>query len=380
MAKVYRVSLRHERKKLKQLTQADNHNYRRNDYQRSNIDPERTHLNKTYYRMYDDPSLSLKQMIERRIEEIPPNERPKIVDKGNNETVFAVELVLQASPEFFEDHPDKLDDWINSNVEFIKKRYGENLLDIVLHLDEKTPHFHIHVLPLERTQKKKRLGAKQKAAGMEQQYYTSYSFNAKKLFSPTEQSRNQDAFVKPVKHLDIHRGIKNSDKRHVSIHDYHKRVKEACVLANNKVNRKVEYKIPKPAIKRTLLGNAFEDMPSYYNRVKNDVKTFISEIKEYVRTIEYALHSERDKNALLSNTIEKLNKICDDDHSLLSTRFDEMKQELSSLKSIEAKLQYQEQANTHLAQMVATERTEKLELEKQLYRASQKRSGKDLDR
>lgn len=380
MTKVYRVSLRHERKKLKQLTQADNHNYRRGDYQRSNIDPERTHLNKTYYRMYDDPGLSLKQMIERRIEEIPPNERPKIVDKGNNETVFAVELVLQASPEFFEDHPEKLDDWINSNVEFIKKRYGENLLDIVLHLDEKTPHFHIHVLPLERTQKKKRLGAKQKAAGMEQQYYTSYSFNAKKLFSPTEQSRNQDAFVKPVKHLDIHRGIKNSDKRHVSIHDYHKRVKEACVLANNKVNRKVEYKIPKPAIKRTLLGNAFEDMPSYYNRVKNDVKTFISEIKEYVRTIEYALHSERDKNALLSNTIEKLNKICDDDHGLLSTKFDEMKQELSSLRDIESKLSYQEQANAHLAQMVATERTEKLELEKQLYRASQKHSSSALDR
>lgn len=380
MAKIYRVSLRHERKKLKQLTQADNHNYRRNDYQRSNIDPARTHLNRTYYRMYDDPSLSLKQMIERRIEEIPPNERPKIVDKGNNETVFAVELVLQASPEFFENHPDKLDDWINSNVEFIKKRYGENLLDIVLHLDEKTPHFHIHVLPLERTQKKKRLGAKQKAAGMEQQYYTSYSLNAKKLFSPTEQSRNQDAFVKPVKHLDIHRGIKNSDKRHVSIHDYHKRVKEACVLANNKVNRKVEYKIPKPAIKKTLLGNAFEDMPTYYNRVKNDVKTFISEIKEYVRTIEYALHSERDKNALLSNTIEKINKICDDDHALLSTRFDEMKQELSSLRDIESKLSYQEQANAHLAQMVATERTEKLELEKQLYRASQKRSSKDLDR
>ncbi|MDF4849986.1 plasmid recombination protein, partial [Vibrio parahaemolyticus] len=147
---VYRVSLRHKRNKLHQLSQVDSHNYRREEYTRSNIDPERTESNRVLYRMYDDPTLSIKQMIERRIEELPQKERPRIVEKGHNQTVVSVELVLTASPEFFEDHPDKLDEWVELNVQHIKEKYKDNLLDIVLHLDEKTPHFHINVMPLEK--------------------------------------------------------------------------------------------------------------------------------------------------------------------------------------------------------------------------------------
>ncbi|RYU66487.1 hypothetical protein ERW51_18390, partial [Aliivibrio finisterrensis] len=76
----YRVSLRHARKKLHQLSQSDSHNYRREEYTRSNIDAERANSNRILHRMYDDESLTIKQMIERRIEEIPEKERPKIIE------------------------------------------------------------------------------------------------------------------------------------------------------------------------------------------------------------------------------------------------------------------------------------------------------------
>lgn len=372
---IYRVSLRHERKKLHQLSQADSHNYRREEYSRSNIDSERTHLNRVCYRMYDDQSLSIRQMIEKRIEELPAKERPRIIEKGQNQTVVAVELVLQASPEFFEENPvssEKFERWVNLNVEHIKQKYKDNLLDIVLHLDEKTPHFHITVMPLERAEKNRRRTKQQIKNNENAGTYTVYNFNAKKLFSVNELTRNQDEFAIAVSELGIQRGIKNSKAKHTTIKEYHANIKRFLATNENKVKEKLSFKIEKPQIIKKLLSNAYEDAATYYNRINKQFKQFRSDVKEYVTCIECALHESRQREALLSNTIEKLNQICDNDHDLLSTRFDEMKHELDTLRTVEAKLQYQEQANTHLAQMIAVERSEKLEAQKELHRHNKK--------
>ncbi|EKO3601242.1 plasmid recombination protein [Vibrio metschnikovii] len=372
---INRVSLRHERKKLYQLSQTDAHNYRRENYSRSNIDSERTHLNRVCYRMYDDQSLSIRQMIEKRIEELPPKERPRIVEKGQNQTVVAVELVLQASPEFFEENPvssEKFEEWVNLNVEHIKQKYKENLLDIVLHLDEKTPHFHINVMPLERAVKNRRRTKQQLKNNESAGTYTVYNFNAKKLFSVNALRRNQDEFAKAVETLGIQRGIKHSKSKHTTIKEYHANIKRFLASNENKIKDKLSFKIEKPRIIKTLLSNSFEDAATYYNRINKQFKQFKSDVKEYVTCIEYALHESRQRASLLSNTIEKLNQICDNDHDLLSTRFDEMKHELDTLRTIEAKLQYQEQTNTQLAQMIATERSERLEAQKELHSHSNK--------
>jgi hypothetical protein len=368
---VYRVSLRHERKKLHQLSQADSHNYRREEYSRSNIDSERTHLNRVCYRMYDDQSLSIRQMIEKRIEELPAKERPRIIEKGQNQTVVAVELVLQASPEYFEENPissENFERWVDLNVEHIKQKYKDNLLDIVLHLDEKTPHFHINVMPLERAEKNKRRTKQQIKNNESAGTYTIYNFNAKKLFSVNELTRNQDEFAIAVESLNIKRGIKNSKTKHTTIKEYHANIKRFLATNENKVKEKLSFKIEKPRIIKKLLSNAYEDAATYYNRINKQFKQFKTDVKEYVTCIEYALNDSRQKEALLSNTIDRLNKICDNDHELLSTRFSEMKQELDSLRQIEAKLDYQEKGNIELAKIIAVERSERVELEKELYR------------
>ncbi len=379
---VYRVSLRHERKKLHQLSQTDSHNYRREEYSRSNIDSERTHLNRVCYRMYDDQSLSIRQMIEKRIEELPAKERPRIIEKGQNQTVVAVELILQASPEFFEENPvssEKFEEWVNLNVEHIKQKYKENLLDIVLHLDEKTPHFHINVMPLERAVKNRRRTKQQIKNNESAGTYTVYNFNAKKLFSVNELTRNQDEFAKAVSDLGIQRGIKNSKAKHTTIKEYHANIKRFLATNENKVKEKLSFKIEKPRTIRKLLSNAYEDAATYYNRINKQFKQFRSDVKEYVTCIEYALHESRQREALLSNTIEKLNQICDNDHDLLSTRFDEMKRELDTLKDIESRLEHQTAISTTLDQMVADERASKQELERELYRAN-KSTNKSLER
>ncbi|WP_407520387.1 hypothetical protein, partial [Vibrio parahaemolyticus] len=66
--------------------------------------------------------------------------------------------------------------------------------------------------------------------------------------------------------------------------------------------------------------------------------------------------------------IEKLNQICDNDHDLLSTRFDEMKHELDTLRSVEAKLKYEEQSNSQRDKIISAERLKQREKQKELHR------------
>ena len=75
----------------------------------------------------------------------------KVRDNG----VLAIEYLLSASPEFFTDCPiyerqQRLDDWSASQVAFMEEKHGkENILAMVLHLDEKTPHIECFVVPID---------------------------------------------------------------------------------------------------------------------------------------------------------------------------------------------------------------------------------------
>lgn len=63
------------------------------------------------------------------------------------DSVQAVEFVLTASPDFFKDS-ETTQKWINENISFLKEEFGNNLLNVVLHLDETTPHFHVIITPI----------------------------------------------------------------------------------------------------------------------------------------------------------------------------------------------------------------------------------------
>ena len=66
--------------------------------------------------------------------------------------VLAVEMVLSASPEYFKDQAC-LDIWVKKNMEWLKKEYGKNLVNAVLHLDEQTPHIQAFIVPLDKKNK-----------------------------------------------------------------------------------------------------------------------------------------------------------------------------------------------------------------------------------
>ncbi|MDW3502834.1 plasmid recombination protein, partial [Escherichia coli] len=59
-----------------------------------------------------------------------------------------VDLVLSASPEFFTDKK-KTKEWEQATQQWAEDTFGkENIIYSVVHYDEKTPHFHIALVPI----------------------------------------------------------------------------------------------------------------------------------------------------------------------------------------------------------------------------------------
>jgi hypothetical protein len=71
----------------------------------------------------------------------------------------ATEMLLTASPDYFRSwpggrdeagkhSPERLEKWVKASMAFLTEQYGPQLLQAELHLDEKTPHIHVLLVPL----------------------------------------------------------------------------------------------------------------------------------------------------------------------------------------------------------------------------------------
>lgn len=62
--------------------------------------------------------------------------------------VLALEVLTTASPEAFLRPDFDLDAWADAQADYVAKRFGKNnIVSLVLHLDEETPHVHAIVIP-----------------------------------------------------------------------------------------------------------------------------------------------------------------------------------------------------------------------------------------
>lgn len=69
--------------------------------------------------------------------------------KYRKDAVLASELILTGSPEAMAaKSPAELDAWTSENVRWLLDRFGPNLVQVVIHLDETTPHLHAVVVPI----------------------------------------------------------------------------------------------------------------------------------------------------------------------------------------------------------------------------------------
>ncbi|TOH52865.1 hypothetical protein CGI80_05040 [Vibrio parahaemolyticus] len=62
--------------------------------------------------------------------------------------VLAMDGLITLSPELLKDNKN-INIWANRTRDWLKKRFGNNLVSAVVHLDESSPHMHYTVVPLE---------------------------------------------------------------------------------------------------------------------------------------------------------------------------------------------------------------------------------------
>ena len=216
--------------------------------------------------------------------------------KENN--VLMLEFIISASPEFFENISKKVyEDWINTQLEFIKNQFGDNAKLVVLHEDESSPHFHIF-LSTDQTSIKKYKNQKGEF------FKETTSLNAKR-FNPDYLSQFQDNLAKANEKFKLARGIVNSDREHESIKDFNKRVKKILSKdyekeIENQLNTLIEKNQQEIGLfnKKKVLTTSF---------VKKVFKPFLNRVLKDISIINF-IKKESEKLQKTKEENEKLKK------------------------------------------------------------------------
>lgn len=101
-------------------------------------------------------------------------------------------LLMAVSPEFLRDgegpngklNNDKVRRWALGSMTFLKKRFGENLLSVVIHRDESNPHLTAYLVPLQQKEIRKRGPRKKKEKDKPKDSELKWCLSAKTLFTP----------------------------------------------------------------------------------------------------------------------------------------------------------------------------------------------------
>lgn len=122
-----------------QIGASSSHTYRTRET--PNADEERFNLNR-YFR-----ANTVEQLVKSIKERVATS-----VNKPRSNAVLCMEYFVSASPEFFnEDNGKQWKQFFNDTVEWLDERHGkENVVGVVIHLDEKTPHMHAYVVPIDK--------------------------------------------------------------------------------------------------------------------------------------------------------------------------------------------------------------------------------------
>ncbi len=123
--------------------------------------------------------------------------------------VIAYEAILSASAAFFEQGTDeeraaRLEEWIKAQVAWAMERYGAlRVVSMVLHVDEKTPHIHLVILPLAVT-----------VDGRRSDQTPRWALVGRTISGPGMYDQMQDDYAAAMAHFGLVRGIKGSGRKH----------------------------------------------------------------------------------------------------------------------------------------------------------------------
>lgn len=175
-----------------------------------NVDKGRTHLNRELID-FPDGVTNRTQAIQHRIK------TADIFRKITADQVRVIRVNVSGS------HGDmmriqsegRLDEWCRDNLDYFKREFGEkNIVSAVLHLDEKTPHIHIALVPVVTgLRRKAKEGAKEKET---------VRLCADDVLTKSKMKGYQDSYAVAMGKYGLQRGIEGSKARHKTTAQYYR--------------------------------------------------------------------------------------------------------------------------------------------------------------
>lgn len=225
------------------ITASENHCERKTEVK--NADPELTHLNfntKPYHSSesmennYEDNQKGLISEEENErfwTNSMPLNDSIKDYIEANkvkiprSDSVKCVEIMMAAPPELFGNLPKNtlkndptFNQWVEANYQFVRTHFKEGVTEKVLsfhvHLDEKTPHIHAHIIPTHdgKLNAKHYFGGRDKMKSFQDSYCKFLNDNIKLSYDNGEKVeflRGQPKEITGKRHIEIKNYYKNLD-------------------------------------------------------------------------------------------------------------------------------------------------------------------------
>ncbi len=187
--------------------------------QPDNAHPELAHLNRSDFIRYPEGVTTLNEAIRYRID------HAGLTRKVGKNQVLALAVLLTSDGEAFDrfQKEGSFESWVQTSVEWVKKRFGEeNVVAAHLHMDEQTPHLHVTVVPIVTTERKR----KASEANVKKRYRTkpkgAARLCANDIMTRETLERLQDEYADEMEPFGLERGIRGSEARHVSQHEYYR--------------------------------------------------------------------------------------------------------------------------------------------------------------
>jgi hypothetical protein len=209
----------------------------------TNADASRTHLNRELI----SGKLSRDERITKRIKDAG-------IKTLRKDQIRALTLIMSASCEDMQRimNEGRFEAWCTSSIRWAQETHGEdNVVSAVLHMDEKTPHLHVTVVPIVQGISKDQAYRERKAKeaeekGIEQKKKRKYkkkdpSTNrlcAADVMARTKLKEYQTTYAASVHEYGLTRGIDGSLAKHVDINDWYKTLVTEGQALEQELNQK----------------------------------------------------------------------------------------------------------------------------------------------
>ena len=316
-----------------------------------NADPTRTHLNRKLIE-YPEGVKDRSAAIQRRLEEAG------LTRKIGSNQVRAIRINVSATPEDMEriEREGRLDEWCADNLKYFADTFGkENIVAAHLHLDEKTPHMHVTLVPIIKGERKRKKREEQAKKRYRKKPTDTVRLCADDIMSRLKLKAYQDSYAVAMKKYGLQRGVDGSEARHVSTQQYYRDIKrqteelktEVMELQERKETAREELERAKKEIQTeklkgaatTAAANIAESVGSLFG--SNKVKTLERENTALHREVadhEETIEALQDRiQTMQADHSREIREIRQEHQKEIADKEARHKQEISFLKTVIAK-------------------------------------------